>query len=151
MREQFGRMLTIGGIGENLPDEKSFIDLDPDEKDVFDLPRARIHSHLAETEIERLHFIAKTCRRILEAAGVQKVIEEYSAYDGFNTTHVFGTCRMGTDPNTSVVDASCRSHRWRNLLVTDASVFPSSGGGESPALTINAIALRAARKLVQSI
>jgi choline dehydrogenase-like flavoprotein len=151
MREQFGRMLTIGGIGENLPDEKSFIDLDTDEKDVFDLPKARIHSHLAETEIERLHFIAKTCRRILEAAGVQKIIEEYSAYDGFNTTHVFGTCRMGTDPTTSVVDASCRSHRWRNLLVTDASVFPSSGGGESPALTINAIALRAARKLVQSI
>jgi choline dehydrogenase-like flavoprotein len=151
MREQFGRMLSIGGIGENLPDEKSFIDLDTDEKDAFDLPKARIHSHLAETEIERLHFIAKTCRRILEAAGVPKIIEEYGAYDGFNTTHVFGTCRMGTDPDTSVVDASCRSHRWRNLLVTDASVFPSSGGGESPALTISAIALRAARKLAQSI
>ncbi len=151
MREQFGRMLSIGGIGENLPDEKSFIDLDPNEKDAFDLPRARIHSHLAETEIERLHFIAKTCRSILEAAGVEKILEEYGTYDGFNTTHVFGTCRMGTDANTSVVDASCRSHRWRNLLVTDASVFPSSGGGESPALTINAIALRAARKLVHLI
>ncbi|MEE8340400.1 MAG: GMC family oxidoreductase [Xanthomonadales bacterium] len=151
MREQFGRMLSIGGIGENLPDEKSFIDLDPDEKDAFDLPRARIHSHLAETEIERLHFIAKTCRSILEAAGVEKILEEYGTYDGFNTTHVFGTCRMGADANTSVVDASCRSHRWRNLLVTDASVFPSSGGGESPALTINAIALRAARKLVHLI
>jgi len=151
MREQFGRMLSIGGIGENLPDEKSYIDLDPAEKDAFDLPRARIHSHLAETEIERLHFIAKTCRNILQAAGVEKILEEYGAYDGFNTTHVFGTCRMGTDAKTSVVDASCRSHRWRNLLVTDASVFPSSGGGESPALTISAIALRAAGLLVRSM
>ncbi len=151
MREQFGRMLSVGGIGENLPDEKSYIDLDTDEKDAFDLPKARIHSHLAETEIERLHFIAETCRGILEAAGVQKIIEEYGTYDGFNTTHVFGTCRMGTEANTSVVDASCRSHRWRNLLVTDASVFPSTGGGESPALTISAIALRAARKLVSSM
>jgi len=151
MREQFGRMLAVGGIGENLPDERSFIDLDPNEKDAFDLPKARIHSHLAATEIERLDFIAKTCRRILAAAGVKKVIEEYGSYDAFNATHVFGTCRMGTEAKTSVVDSSCRSHRWRNLLVTDASVFPSSGGGESPALTISAIALRAARKLLHSI
>ncbi|MCD8567110.1 MAG: GMC family oxidoreductase, partial [Geovibrio sp.] len=71
------------------------------------------------------------------------LIEEYGAYDAFNATHVFGTCRMGTDPETSVVDSFCRSHRWRNLLVTDASVFPSSGGGESPSLTISALALRA--------
>ena len=151
MREQFGRMLAVGGIGEHLPDERSFIDLDPNEKDAFDLPKARIHSHLAATEIERLDFIAKTCRRILAAAGVKKVIEEYGSYDAFNATHVFGTCRMGTEAKTSVVDSSCRSHRWRNLLVTDASVFPSSGGGESPALTISAIALRAARKLLHSI
>ena len=151
MREQFGRMLAIGGIGENLPNEKSFIDLDRGEKDAFGLPKARIHSHLPDSEIERLAFIAKTCRRILKASGVPKLIEEYGTYDGFNTTHVFGTCRMGTDPKTSVVDASCRSHRWRNLLLTDASVFPSSGGGESPSLTINAIALRAARKLMESM
>jgi choline dehydrogenase-like flavoprotein len=36
-----------------------------------------------------------------------------------------------------------RSHRWRNLWVTDASVFSSTGGGEAPALTIHALALRA--------
>jgi choline dehydrogenase-like flavoprotein len=59
------------------------------------------------------------------------------------STHVFGTCRMGTDPAVSVVDGHCRSHRWRNLLVTDASIFPSSGGGESPSLTIYANPLSA--------
>lgn len=147
MREKFGRMLSVGGICENLPNEKSFIDLDPGEKDAFDLPKARIHSHLPESEIERLEFVAKTSRNILAAAGVEKVLEQYGSYDGFNTTHVFGTCRMGTDARASVVDSSCRSHKWRNLLVTDASVFPSSGGGESPALTINAVALRAAKML----
>jgi len=46
-----------------------------------------------------------------------------------------------------VVDAQCRSHRWRNLLITDASVFPSSGGGEAPSLTIYANALRACDRL----
>ena len=51
---------------------------------------------------------------------------------------------MGESPETSVVDPYCRSHRWRNLFIVDASVFPSSGGGESPSLTIEALALRTA-------
>jgi choline dehydrogenase-like flavoprotein len=118
MREQFGRVLSVGGIGENLPDPG-----------------------------KRLRFMAETCRGILKAAGVEKLIEEYGAYDAFNATHVFGTCRMGDDAGKSVVDSSCRSHRWRNLAVVDASVFPSSGGGESPSLTIYALALRAAEHL----
>ncbi len=63
-------------------------------------------------------------------------------YDTFNATHVFGTCRMGSDARHSVVDKDCRSHRWRNLFIVDASVFPSSGG-ESPSLTIEALAIRA--------
>ena len=67
MREQFGRMLSIGGIGENLTDPKSFIDLDPQEKDPHGLPKARIHSHLAEMEIQRLAFIQKISRQALEA------------------------------------------------------------------------------------
>lgn len=150
MREQFGRVVAIGGIGENLPDPAAFIGLDPEKKDAFGLPKARIHSHLAETELKRLDFMAKTCRSILQASGVDKPFEEYGAYDNFNTTHVFGTCRMGEDPESSVVNADCRSHRWRNLLVVDASVFPSSGGGESPSLTIYALALRAAGRLANS-
>lgn len=147
MREQFGRVLSVGAIGECLPDAGSFIDLDPAEQDAYGKPKARIHAHLAEMERKRLHFMAETSRRILEAAGVERLVEEYGAYDNFNATHVFGTCRMGSDARTSVVDAACRSHRWRNLLVVDASVFPSSGGGEAPSLTIYALALRAAELL----
>lgn len=147
MREQFGRVLSVGSIGENLPEAGAYIDLDPDAKDSLGQPKARIHAHLGELEIRRLRFMAQTCRGILEAAGVERLVEEYGAYDNINATHVFGTCRMGTDAETSVVDAACRSHRWRNLLVVDASVFPSAGGGESPSLTIYALALHAADRL----
>jgi choline dehydrogenase-like flavoprotein len=57
---------------------------------------------------------------------------------------------MGTDPSTSVVNAAGRSHRWTNLWIADASVFPSSGGGEAPSLTIQALALRTADLLAKS-
>jgi choline dehydrogenase-like flavoprotein len=54
---------------------------------------------------------------------------------------------MGDDPASSVVDAFGRSHRWRNLWIAGASVFPSSGGGEAPSLTIQALALRTAERM----
>ncbi len=147
MRSQFGRVLSVGGIGESLPDPGSFIDLDPQSKDDFGVPKARINSHLAEMELKRLKFMADTCRSILSAAGVEKLFEEYGSYDMFNSTHVFGTCRMGKNSETSVVDSYARSHRWRNLMITDASIFPSSGGGEAPSLSIYANSLRAAHYL----
>ena len=55
--------------------------------------------------------------------------------------HACGTCRFGTDPRTSVLDASNRAHAVENLSVLDASFFPSSGG-TNPALTLAANALR---------
>ena len=50
-------------------------------------------------------------------------------------------CRFGTDPATSVLDASCRAHEVDNLYVADTSVFPSIGA-VNPALTAMANALR---------
>jgi choline dehydrogenase-like flavoprotein len=143
MRNLFGRALALGAIGESLPNEGTFVDLDSERRDAHGLPIARIHSHLDEQALSRLTFMRNTARAILEASGAAEIVEEQGNYDAFDSTHVFGTCRMGVDPADSVVDRDCRSHRWRNLFVTDASVFPSSGGGESPALTIEALAIRA--------
>jgi len=144
MRRVFGRVLSVKAIGEFLPNENSFIDLDPNERDEFGIALARINSYLGDMELRRLEFMAKTARDILFASGVEKIFEEDSTYDFFNSTHVFGTCRMGDDPQQSVVDRYGRSHRWRNLFIVDASVFPSSGGGEAPSLTIEALAIRTA-------
>lgn len=64
--------------------------------------------------------------------------------------HVCGTCRMGRDPTTSVVDADNRVHAADNLYVADSSFFPSSGG-TNPSLTIAANALRMADRLCDSL
>jgi choline dehydrogenase-like flavoprotein len=133
MREVFGNALSVGAIGESLPNAKSFVDLDPEARDANGLPLARIHSVLPERELRRLDFMAGKSREILEASGVGEIFEEYGSYDSFSATHVFGTCRMGRDPGESVVDP--------------ASVFPSSGGGEAPSLTIEALAIRGADHL----
>lgn len=151
LRQTFGNALTVGAIGESLPNAGSYVDLDPERRDASGNPLARIHSFLPADELRRLEFMAGKSREILKASGVERIFEEYGSYDVFSATHVFGTCRMGTDPTDSVVDPYGRSHRWRNLFVTDASVFPSSGGGEAPSLTIEALAIRSAERLVELV
>jgi choline dehydrogenase-like flavoprotein len=147
VRRLWGHSLHVGAIGERLPNVNSRVDLDPEARDRFGIPLARISSWLSETDIARLRFMATKSREILAASGVQEIFESYSSWDWFAASHVFGTCRMGADPANSVVNADGRSHRWSNLWVTDASVFPSSGGGEAPSLTIHALALRTAERI----
>jgi choline dehydrogenase-like flavoprotein len=58
------------------------------------------------------------------------------------SVHLLGTCRMGNDPKTSVVDRYNRSHDVRNLFIVDGSSLVTSGRGQ-PTMTIQALAFRA--------
>ena len=147
VRRWWGHSLHVGAIGERLPNADSFVGLDSAVRDRFGMPVARIASRLEEADIARLRFMLKKSNELLAASGAKQIFESYSSWDWFGATHVFGTCRMGNDPASSVVDANGRSHRWHNLWITDASVFPSSGGGEAPSLTIQALALRSAERI----
>ncbi len=61
--------------------------------------------------------------------------------------HQNGTCRMGTDPLSSVLDPNCKAHDLDNLYVVDASCFVSVSA-VNPSLTIIANAIRIADHLV---
>jgi choline dehydrogenase-like flavoprotein len=62
--------------------------------------------------------------------------------------HQAGTCKMGTDPATSVVDVNCRTHEVQNLYIVDTSCFPSIGA-VNPALTAMANAMRVGDHLLE--
>ena len=64
--------------------------------------------------------------------------------------HQAGTCRMGTDPATSVLNTDCRAHELDNLYVVDTSCFPSIGA-VNPALTAMANALRVGDHLLERL
>ena len=61
--------------------------------------------------------------------------------------HQNGTCRMGNDPATSVLDSHCKAHDLDNLYVVDASCFVSASA-VNPSLTIIANAIRIADHLL---
>lgn len=70
------------------------------------------------------------------------------AYDGAG--HIMGTCRMGNDPQASVVDAQCRAHDHPNLFILGSSVFPTVGS-PNPTLTLAALSLRAAQEIEKQL
>ena len=69
-----------------------------------------------------------------------------SAGPGCFTTHVQGTCRMGSDPERSVVDADAQSWDVKRLYVGDGSLVPRTLS-VNPSLTIMALASRLAEHL----
>ena len=64
--------------------------------------------------------------------------------------HQAGTCRFGTDPETSVLDVNCKAHEVDNLYVVDTSFFPSIGA-VNPALTAMANAIRVGDHLLERL
>ena len=80
-------------------------------------------------------------RDVLRAAGASRV-----CWTGLITTHVQGTCRMGSDPERSVVDADGQSWDVKRLYVGDGSLVPRTLS-VNPSLTIMALASRLAEHL----
>ena len=89
--------------------------------------------------IEKLSFNA-------DAAGATQTWKRAPGKSLSGGQHQAGTCRMGNDPKTSVVDRNCRLHDADNVFVIDASVHVTNGGF-NPALTILANAYRASANL----
>src|SRR4029079_1694672 len=82
---------------------------------------------------------AARAAEVLQAAGAKDVITESPlALAGW---HLMGTWRMGTDPETSVVNEWGRSHDVKNLFIVDGSIFVTAGG-VNPTNTIQALALQ---------
>ena len=64
------------------------------------------------------------------------------------SAHPMGTCRIGHDPKTSVLDPYHRVHQLKNLYVTDSSAVPSSVA-VNPQVTIMGMATRAAWHIIE--
>jgi len=130
----------INALGDCLPDAGNYLELS-DELDARGLPKPRIHFSLGENERRMRDHAERTMRRIWDAAGAVDVW----AYP--RTEHTIGTCRMGSDSATAVVDADGRAFDVPGLYVCDNSVFPSALSA-NPALTIMALALRTADRFL---
>jgi choline dehydrogenase-like flavoprotein len=156
--EQYDRVASFGVMVEDGPNGR--ITLGPGKKA---LGLYTLGKH------ER-RLLAKGCAaiaRIFRAAGAKSIYTEVRGFDELGSLaeierlenalpnaydmtmvafHPLGTCRMGVDPETSVVDTSYESHDVPGLYIVDGSVVPTSIA-VNPQLTIMALATRAGEVL----
>ena len=135
MREQFGRDIQLFGIAEHIPNRDNRISLS-DRVDKQGVPRVRLYSDYHAEDLRTIRAMKKRILEWADACELQDRTRLYSSYDQPAAAHVAGTCRMGDDPERSVTDAVGRVHGMKNLFISDASILPTLGAGDSPSLTI---------------
>jgi choline dehydrogenase-like flavoprotein len=130
---------TLGALCEFLPQARNRVTL-ADEQDRHGLPVAHFSYSQCENDDRLLKAAQESMETILEAAGAQEVMTVQ------RFAHLVGGARMAARQEDGVVDGDLRTFAVPNLYVTDGSVLPTQGSA-NPALTIMALAARAADRL----
>ena len=146
--EQANRRMDVSNFITQMPVETNVVDLDPEMKDAWGLPAMRITSTSHANDFKAMQFFIDKSMEVLKAAGAREVWAD-QINDSRGGAHSRGTCRMGNDPKSSVVNKYHRAHDVPNLFVVDGSSFVT-GGRNHPTLTISALAFRAADHLVKA-
>jgi choline dehydrogenase-like flavoprotein len=143
----FGHGIGIFAIGDDLPNPDNRVTLDPYATDSDGIPAAVTHYQPGENDKRMMNYMLDRITDVAKAAGAfEYSLQDYRDENGVYRTpawHMIGTCRMGADPETSVVNKWNQSWDVPNLFIVDGSVL-ATGGVVNPTPTISALALRAA-------
>jgi choline dehydrogenase-like flavoprotein len=142
LQRNFNRTLNVFAHTTALAVESNTITLDPEVKDAWGLPALRVTYKNHPDDLKTMSFFRDRALELLEAAGAIKRWG-FPVADVTTSVHLMGTCRMGDDPASSVVDKYHRAHDVPNLFIVDGSSFVTSGRNQ-PTCTIQALAYRAA-------
>ena len=145
LAQNFTRTMEIFCHGTSLPVESNSISLDDEVKDAWGLPALRMTFRDHPDDLKLAGWMQARALEILDAAGAKTKWSNPVTEQQF-AVHLLGTCRMGNDPKTSVVNADHRTHDVPNLFLCDGSSLVTSGRGQ-PTMTIQALAYRAADRI----
>jgi len=149
MRQWFKRSVGVMGPVQEMPVFDARVQLDPVVKDHWGIPVCRFSGGRHTNDIHVAEYLSSKAEEWLREAGAIKSWRNLPGIGLSGGQHQAGTCRMGNDPKTSVVNKICQVHDVDNLFVIDASVHVTNGGF-NPVLTIMANAYRASDMLVRN-
>ena len=145
-----GSGFYTGLMGEVLPRKENHVRINKDVVDAWGIPVLHIDTKYTENEFEMARDAMETSVAIAEAAGFEVLAKNPVPNPPGYSIHELGTCRMGDDKRTSVLNKWCQSHDHKNLFVVDASSFVS-GGWQNPTMTILALSMRASEYLAEQM
>jgi choline dehydrogenase-like flavoprotein len=149
MRKFFKRSVAVHGPVQELPVFDARVQVDARVKDAWGIPVARLSGSNHPHTLEVARYVAARAEAWLKEAGATKTWLKLPGRGLSGGQHQAGTCRMGDDPKTSVVNRYCQVHDVDNLFVVDGSVHVTNGGF-NPVLTIMAVAYHASDHIVRT-
>ncbi len=150
MRDAFPRLQRIVGPIQEVTRSDSRVRVDPAVRDSLGIPVARLSGGVHPEDLVAQSFLTDRAEEWMAASGAREVRRLGARSLGGPSTgqHQAGTCRMGTDPATSVTDPFGRVWGHDNLRVVDGSTHVTNGG-VNPVLTIFANSFRIAENMVR--
>jgi len=149
MRKWYRRCMAVHGPTQEMPVFDSRVQVDPRVTDAWGVPVARLSGTNHPHTLEVARFMASKAEAWVKEAGATTTWLKLPGRGLSGGQHQAGTCRMGNDPKTSVVNKYCQVHDVDNVFVVDASVHVTNGGF-NPVLTIMAIAYFASDYIVRA-
>lgn len=148
MRDNYRRVTGMTGPVQEIPHPDGRVTVDPMVRDRWGIPVARLSGATHPETVRTATFIQERAHEWLASSGATRTWGQPPRLHLSGGQHQAGTCRMGDDPRTSVVDRWCRVHGHDNLFIADGSVHVTNGGF-NPVLTIVALAFRAAETIAR--
>ena len=146
-RRYFGAGVYFGGRGEMIPNDGCYCELDPITVDQWGIPVLRFHWKWSDHELNQVKHMQETFRKLIAEMGGEVFSQMptkdsgYGIAGGGRIIHELGCVRMGSDPQTSVVNGWGQAHDVKNLFVADGGTFVSQAD-KNPTWTILALSMR---------
>ena len=149
LRSAYPRTQFVVGPLQEVPSAASRVTVEPGVTDRNGMPAVRLLADAPDPHDRRAAaFLGERAEAWLRAGGAHATRALVWALPKGPSAiqHQAGTCRMGTDPRTSVTDPWGRVWGHDGVTVADGSLHVTNGG-VNPVLTILALAWRVAERL----
>jgi choline dehydrogenase-like flavoprotein len=141
---------TMTAMGAVLPRKENYVEIDKSERDAWGIPALHVQARYTDNEFAMAKDAMNTLSEACESAGFEVLAKHWQMVPPGESIHELGTCRMGDNPRTSVLNKWNQSHDVKNLFVVDGSSFVS-GGPQNPTLTILALSMRASEYIAEQM
>jgi choline dehydrogenase-like flavoprotein len=142
--------LSASGWGETLPNQDNRVTLDPDVKDKWGIPAARIDVRWRDNERAMDKDMMTAMAEMLDAAGCTDIKQHGSDNPPGHCIHEMGGARMSKTASDGVVNRWNQAWDVKNLFLTDGSCMASCAC-QNPSITYMALTARATAHAVASL
>jgi choline dehydrogenase-like flavoprotein len=150
LEEYAGSSFHMTIMGEVLARYENHVRINKQKTDAWGIPVLHVETKYTDNEFNMAADAVDTMSEVAHNAGFEVLSHNKMPNPPGYSIHEVGTCRMGNNPKTSVLNRWSQSHDHKNLWVVDGAGFTSSGW-QNPTMTILALSMRASERLVDEM